>query len=177
MIRLATLEDRPHFLRLWSQYLQDQEKAGSRVLGNLNNLYQFLSYFEGYATGSQLGGTLLCQPSDAEEPVAVVMGGETGPEEFETDLGKTAMMWGIYVDPKFRGRGIGLKMIAESHKFLLEWGFDSVNTYTRTDNTDALKVAAEAGLSAYMIQQIVSLRDPKMLNNEEARKTLARGGE
>ena len=178
MIRSATLQDRPHFLRLWAQFTQDQEKAGSHMLANLNNLYRYLNHFEAYTMGSRLGSCLLCQPEDSDEPIAITMGGELGGgDEFDTNLGKVATMWGVYVSPEFRGRGIGLKLVAGGQKSLLELGFDVVETYTRAENSQAMTLGTESGTTVYAVQHVISLRDPKMLNNTEAKKTLARGGE
>ncbi len=174
MFRLATIDDRSHFLRLWAQHMTEQEKEGSHVTANLANLYRCLDLFEGYAMGSLFGMTVLCQPPGLE-PVGAVMAGELSvPDEFDTDLGKLATLWGVYVEPSHRGQGIGVKLFQEILQVGLEKGFDSVETHIRVKNEHGRRVAEAFGTAPYMQQHIASLRDPAILTNEQAQKALAR---
>ena len=176
MIRIAKLSDRPHFLRLWSRQLEEQEKEGSHLRSDMQNLYRCLDLFEAYTLGNDLGFCLLAQPDDAKEPIGAVMAGELlVPYPFKTDLGKLATLWGVYVDPPFRGRGLGVKLFQEALEVGLKLGFDSVETYVRTDNPHGQQVAESFGTKPYMVQSIASLHDPDLLSNEGAKRALARG--
>lgn len=175
MFRLAQLSDRPHFLRLWALHMTEQEKDGSHVLANMANLYRCLDKFESYAYGNLAGGTILYQPNPEAEPVGAAMGGELGvPDEFETDLGRLCTVWGVYVDPEYRGQGIGLKLLREILAEGLRQGFDSVETYVRLNNPQGQRAAEAFGCTPYMKQYVAVLRDPKILTNEEAQKALGR---
>lgn len=174
MLRLATLADRPHFLRLWALHMAEQEKDGSHVTANMSNLYRCLDKFEAYAYGNQLGMTILYQPGSEDDPVGVCMAGELGVDEFETDLGRLATFWGVYVDPEYRGRGLGLKLFQEILAEGLRRGFDSVETYVRLNNPHGQRMAEAFGCTPYMKQYIAPLRDPKILTSDEAQKALAR---
>jgi ribosomal protein S18 acetylase RimI-like enzyme len=155
--------------------MTQQEKAGSHLIPNLRNLYRCLDLFESYTGGSLYGLCLLAQPEDAEEPVGAVMAGELSvPDTYDTTLGKLATLWGVYVDTEFRGRGLGVKLFQEALKVGLEMGFDSVETYVLTGNEHGRRVARAFGTQPYAEQRIVSLRDPSVLNNDEAREALAR---
>ena len=174
MIRPAELSDRPHFLRLWSRMMTEQEKEGSHLKANLANLYRCLDLFEGYITGSLFGFCILYQPED-REPVGAVMAGELAvPDEFETDLGRLATLWGVYVDTPYRGQGIGVKLLARAYELGSEIGFDAVETYVRAGNTHGERMAEACDPTVYMRQHVSLLRDPKMFDNEEAQKALAR---
>lgn len=174
MFYLGKLSDRPHFLRLWSRHMTDEEKNGGHTIANLRNLYRCLDRFENYAYGSQLGMTVFYRPGPDKEPVGVVMAGELSPvDEFETDVGKLATLWGVYVDPEYRGQGLALKLFKRIWEEGLSRGFDAVETYVRFNNPHGKRVAEAFGCTPHMQQYIASLRDPKILTSEEAQKALA----
>jgi len=171
----GVLEDRPHFLRLWAGFLDEQRKSGSHVLPNLKNLYMCLEHFENYAAGRIRGGTVFYSPGDELEPVAVVMGGDRGiPDEWETDLGIMATLWGVYVEPEYRGQGIAIKLFRELFRVGLEQGIDSIDTCVLAGNQHGEEVAEAFGTQFYARQFIVSLQHPEILTNERARKGLDR---
>jgi ribosomal protein S18 acetylase RimI-like enzyme len=140
MIRTATLADRPHFLRLWAEFMAEQEKEGSYILATTRNLYRMLENFESYVTGGTDG---VCMFWEAEgQPVAIVLTGYcSGAEEWETSLGRIATLWGVYVQPSYRGKGIALKLFAHGVEVGKELGFDTLETHVRSDNTHGLRTA------------------------------------
>jgi ribosomal protein S18 acetylase RimI-like enzyme len=173
MIRSATLQERPAFMRLWAEHLEEQEKDGSHLLATRGNLYRFLDYFESYIGGSLFGLCVVCEVDD--DLVGVVLAGEFAtPDNWETSLGKLGTLWGVYVIPPFRGRGIGVKLFARAKEMGVEMGFDTIETYIRVNNPQGKAVAAAAGTAVYIQQHLISLHDPKVLTNEAALKGLAR---
>jgi len=175
MIRQATLHDRPHFLALWSEYMTEQEKAGGHILANRRNLYQHLDIFESYVEGVVPGTCLLWEPGTTEIPVGLTLAGEfAGGEEWERSLGKVASLWGVYVQPAYRGQGIAVKLFQRALGIGLELGFDTIETYVRTENEHGQRVAKAFGTVPHLEQHIIPLRDPRVLNNDEARRALGR---
>ncbi len=175
MIRLGTFEDRPHFLWLWARLLESQRKLGSPVLPNLCNLYHCLDAFESYTGGNVPGCVVFWWPKESEEPVGVVMGGaELAPNHWETDLGRLATLWGVYVDPEYQGQGIGLKMFVEILRVGRELGFDSVETHIISGNEHGREIAEASGARPHNSQYFLSLRDPETMKNEAAQRGVAR---
>lgn len=175
MIRRGRMEDRPHFLRLWARFLEEQRKLGSHVLPNLRNLYHCLEAFESYTAGNVPGGVVFWWPKDLDGPVAGVMGGANlGPNDWDTDLGQLATLWGVYVDPEYQGQGIGLKIFGEIAKIGVEMGFDSVETFVIEGNGPGAEIAVASGAKPHTQQYFMALRDPETMNSEAARHGLAR---
>jgi GNAT superfamily N-acetyltransferase len=105
-IRQATLNDRATFLALWKDFLIEHVKLGGHIEICDENLLAYLGLFESYIVGSLFGGTFIAW--EGEEPVGILMGGETPPGGFYTrsTRGKTCTVWGIYVVPEHRRKGI-----------------------------------------------------------------------
>lgn len=174
MIHQATLSDRPDFLRLWSEHMTEQEKDGSHMLGSTKNLYRSLESFESYTTGAVSGMCLLWETADKERVAIAMVGGFAGLDEWETNMGNIATFWGVYVQPSYRGQGICVKLFQKALEIGLEIGFDTVETYVRVNNPHGQRVAKAFGVQPYMQLHLISLRDPKVLNNDEAREALGR---
>ena len=162
MIRNATLQDRPHFLRLWSAYLREQQKEGSHLLADNHNLYRFLGFFESYVTGARAG---VCPLAIVDEKVVgLCMGGELlSLDEWHTDLGRIFTFWGIYVEPEYRGQHLSGQLFSKCLESGLELGADTVETYVRTANKQGQGVARLFGTHAYIEQHIADLRGPEVL--------------
>ncbi len=173
MIRTATLTDRSTFLLLWSEHMVEQEKDGSHLLATTRNLYKHLETFESYVTGCTNGTCIFYEVND--KPIALVLAGAfQGLDEWETDMGKIATVWGVYVQPSYRGQGMAVKLFQQCLKTALEMGFDSVETYVRVNNAHGQRVAKAFGTTPYLQQHLVSLKDPAVLGNDEAREALGR---
>ncbi len=158
MIRSATIRDRPQFLYLWGKFLSDQRKNGSHLLDTPRNLHQFQGYFESYTFGALHGMVLFWHPEGEPEPVAVVMAGEEAhPSVWETDLGRMAILWGVWVDPEFRGQGITAKLFARAKVLGEEIGFETVETQVRLGNDHGERVALAFGTRAHSEVHFVTL--------------------
>lgn len=176
MIRQATLDDRPEFLRLWQAYLTTQRKEGNYLWDNLHNLHLFLGFFEAYVQGSLKGCVVLCQPEEVDHPVGVAMGGQTVDRpEWETDLGETAILWGLYVEPEYRGRGISAKLFQRAREYGLSVGIQTIETVILDVNAPGKAAADLVGLTSNSRGYLLRLEDPGILSSSVARQALAKG--
>lgn len=159
MIRLSTLQDRPHFLRLWQSFLTDQRKQGSLVHDSMNNLYLELGKFEDYTLGSRLGGCLFWLPKEEDKPEGLVLWGEHPVEsQLDTDVGKVCFLHGVYVEEAHRKLGITKQLFAEALKIGLVQGFDSVETFALADNEAGKASALGFGTKCHMYYYIRKFR-------------------
>lgn len=150
MIRLATPGDRPQFMALWAEFLTDQRKQGSHIHDSVHNLNIYRGYFDAYTRGSLMGDCFLWFPDDApEEPQGVLLVGEDwSPDNMETDLGKTAKGWGVYVRPAYRGRGVGEQLRRASVPVGLRRGCDTVENLVLATNKPGELFATAMGFGS-----------------------------
>ena len=173
-IRETTYQDRQDFLRLWAEYLTEQRKQGSFTHDSKRNLMNFRSYFDSYTLGNLHGFTLFWTPAESEAPQGVVMAGEDwgGMSEWDTDREKTAVLWGVYVRPEYRGKGIGLELEFAALPVGLRLGFTHVETMVRTGNEHGSDMAFGFGTKPYAALHLADLRDiQKSLDSIEQEKT------
>ena len=168
-IREAVYEDRAIFLRLWASYLSDQHKNGSMTLDTNRNLINFRSYFDAYTLGDLDGFILLWTPPESEDPQGVVMAGEDtgGSKWWDVAHEKTAILWGVYVDPEYRGKGIGLQLEFAALPVGLRIGFTHVETMVRTVNEHGSDMAFGFGTAPYATMHIADLREVQTALNKE----------
>lgn len=175
MIRNATMQDRTRFLQLWGAHILEQEKDGSKLLATTANLYKFLDYFESYIQGSLFGAVAIAEVEG--KAVGVCMGGEfASPDTWDTTLGKLANVWGVYIEPSHRGKGLGVKLFAFISERGRELGFDAVETYVRVDNEHGQRVAKAFGTQVYIQQHIAPLYGNEIMSNDLAQAALSREG-
>ena len=159
MIKLATLQDRPHFIHLWQAFLTDQRKQGSHVHDSLHNVYLELGIWESYVTGQTSGGCLFWYPKDEGPPEGLVIWGEDAtPAVRETDLGRVCFLHGVYVSEEYRKQGVTKRLFAEALKEGLSQGFDSVETFVLTVNEAGTQSALGFGTEPYMQYHIRKCR-------------------
>lgn len=125
-IRTATLADRAVFLSLWKDYMIAQAKAGGPIEVCDENLLAFLGLFESYIGGSLFGATLIAWEDDTA--VGLLMGGESPSSGFHlrTTAGKVCTLWGVYVQPEHRRKGIGWALQDLGPKTARKMGFDTM---------------------------------------------------
>ena len=119
-LRAATAKDRKTFMTLWRAYQQDQYDSGGDILPNQHNAMEALSLFQGYTNGYLKGVVVLAE--DDGEPVGVAMIGEGhsgGGPCFEL-RGQSwfVTVWGDYVVPSHRRRGVSHKMLNYCQEYL-----------------------------------------------------------
>ena len=165
MIRLATLDDRPHFLRLWALLLEEQHKGGSQVLPTTNNLYLCLEAFENYTTGRENGVAIFWWPEDCEEPVGITMGGEDIKfNRWDTELDKLGTMWGIYVDPSYRKAGVAGKLLDELvNNAIAKLGFTHAEIHVLESNVASRTLTESFAGKPFLYHYILPLNDAKSI--------------
>jgi GNAT superfamily N-acetyltransferase len=125
-IRRATIKDRATFLGLWKEFMLEQEKLGSPVRVTDDNLRLYANLFESYEIGSLFGACLLAYQKD--RPVGLILAGEQPPGglPLETKYGKSATLWGVYVQPEYRRQGIAKKLQDAGPTVLRTMGFKTL---------------------------------------------------
>jgi GNAT superfamily N-acetyltransferase len=128
ILRFADYRDRPKFLKLWKSFMHEEQQLGSLVHPSDYNLRQHCQLFESYTGGSLFGLCVLAEVG--EEPVGILMVGEDYPGGLvlETDLGKSAQVWGVYVDPAYRKTGLAHRMQDFGLPETMKLGFDTVTS-------------------------------------------------
>jgi len=160
MIHEATLTDRPHFMRLYSEFQKSQSEKGSHFLPSIHNLNLSKGMFESYAMGKTEGFTLLWTPKDKESPVALLLAGmELLPSPWELDLGKTAILWAVYVEPEYRGQGITMKLFQKARELGIGIGIETIITYVLEGNSHGDRVATAFGTRPMLSEHHIKLLD------------------
>lgn len=158
LVREATLSDRSHFCSIYMEFLKDQHEGGSHLLPTLHNLFLFRELFESYVSGSLYGLCIFWWPQEDDSPSGVVLAGEDQfPSDWDTDLGKTANLWGVYVQPTHRGQGITMKLFQRSLEIGRDMGIETIRTYVKAGNIHGERVALAAGTSSHMEEHYLSM--------------------
>jgi GNAT superfamily N-acetyltransferase len=120
-IRRAKPEDKKLAMKLWAEYLGNEAliNAGG-VPPTEHNMEVFGNVFDAYVSGEHDGVVLL----HAED--AILMWGDPGGQLFESELGRQAQGWGVYVREKLRGKGVAHAMQTKAVNILRDMKFDSV---------------------------------------------------
>jgi len=98
--------------------MEQQAKEGSLILPNDKNLQLFTELFKLYVTGKLVGLVLLI--SDDSKDIGIHMDG-VPPSAPELTIGKYTMLWGDYLEPEYRGKGI----THELYKVAMEWTYEN----------------------------------------------------
>ena len=158
-IKPATLANRGHFLYLWKRYMEESAEQGSHVLANDSNLREFLYIFESYCAGSMFGVVEMAW-GPSSKPLGITMAGEyPGGPRLETTLGRTAIVWGVYVDPEYRQSGMATSLTDAGALNLLKQNFDSIYSDVLAGNEAGLANAKSNGtvIRAHSISRALSL--------------------
>ena len=138
-VRRAKPQDRKLFLKLYKEHLESVQYEPGRALPTERNLEVIGRVFDSYVSG-ELDGVVLLVAQDA-----MLMHGEQGEPLLETNLGRTATGWGIYVRENLRGRGVIQKMYKRSKTLLREMGFDHVYGCVSVDTGPGRRATEKAG--------------------------------
>ena len=118
-VRQAMLQDEDSFRRLWWKFNEQQAKEGSLILPNRHNLEVHVDLFRAYVSGLDEGLVLFA--SDGPKDVGVWMEGVPGP--LELSIGAYTMLWGVYYEPEYRGKGITHLLTEASMVWTRKHGF------------------------------------------------------
>jgi GNAT superfamily N-acetyltransferase len=148
-------------MRLFMEYLIEERKLGSHLKDNLHNLNYFRKYFDAYTVGSLFGECLFWFPNGENEiPKAFALVGEQWkPVGWDSDLGRTCMIWGLYVEPEYRGQGIGLQLGKYGIKRGMEIGFDTVETIVLTDNIYGENSTLKFGTKPFATYHLANIKE------------------
>ena len=135
-LRLATYQDRPTFLRLWRPFMEEEARHGGQVEATDGNLLEYLRLFDSYTRGSLFGICLLAQGDPNTPPVGCLLGGEAPPGGLNLTLshGKAATLWGVYVEPQARRKGLAGRLQDRGQLEAGRLGFDVVVSGVHTKN-------------------------------------------
>ena len=141
--------------------MADIHEAGSFILPTEDNLREYLRLFESYIAGAYHGFCLL--GFDDTRPVGCLLIGEESPGtlNLKTKIGTSAALWGVYIEPEYRGSHLAWTLQDTGRPLIKQLGFDSVVTmvlkgYGAAEN-NAFNWAGEAQQYAAMI--VVPLGD------------------
>lgn len=158
--RLATKKDRTLFAQLWKEFLEEEYADGGDLPPTKHNVMEAMSLMYGYADGYYRGAC--CLAEDDGEAVAIALAGESpgGGLQFEyrnSDKGRTATVWGVYVKPSHRQKNIG-------HE-ILNWGRTTDNMkcfkyYTSSVRNRELPLINATHYGANVVSVIISWEDP-----------------
>ena len=138
-VRKAKPEDRKLFLKLFKEHLEAIEGEPGRILPTEKNLEVVGRIFDTYVN-KDLQGIVLLVAQDA-----FLIHGEQGPPLFETNLGKTATSWGVYVREPLQRQGVYQAMYKRAKKLLKEMEFDSVIGFVMAEGGPGLGASKKVG--------------------------------
>ena len=159
-VRLAKWTDRHTFFQMWRPLLEVQHSLGSIVLPTDHNLREFGQMFESYTVGSLFGLGVVAEVGD--KPVGFLLfGEEIGGLNVETSVGRTGIVWGSWVDPAWRRRGISHQMLTFGYGEAHQMGFRCVMSSVLLDSKEANANALNyPGVKAYATMIYNQLEDP-----------------
>ena len=119
-VRRAMLQDEASFRVLWQRFAMQQFDEGSLILPTHYNLNIHTALFRSYVSNPATGLVLLV--TDGAKDVGLHMEGviQGG---FELSIGPYTMLWGDYLDPEYRGKGISHLIYEAAMKWTYEHGF------------------------------------------------------
>lgn len=158
-MRVASLRDLPLWAPLWAEYVTEYYEKGGTVPPSRANLDTFVSLYRSYVEGSLFGFPLLAEVGDS--PAGVLLFGESPYGlGLETTRGRTGTLWGTFVKPEYRRRGISHMMQDFGFERARELGFAHCISYVRQGEPAAEANAFQWGgpVTSRGTEIVVSLR-------------------
>jgi GNAT superfamily N-acetyltransferase len=155
-VRRARVGDKRLFLKLWTEYLNDQKllDAGG-VPPTEHNMSIFEQLFDSYVSGEYDGVVLL----HAED--AVLLWGDPGGQLFESDYGRQAQGWGLYVRDHLRQKGVGEALQRKAVNILKSMQFDVVCGNIDPENKSAYEANIKFGFKPKIMLTYYDLKETK----------------
>lgn len=146
--RFASAEDLPIFEKMLRAYLLEESETGSRMLFTRRTMDWYRTLGRSYVLGALFGSIVLAvvESEVGSQVVGFVLEGEDeGEPRLDTNLGRRAQMWIVWVDPAHRRAGAALDMLRFGCPRLVELGFETMGMGTREENSGAQALAKALG--------------------------------
>ena len=142
-MRLRVREAKPRdlglFKKLWVQFMENQQAYDADVGVTERNIELYCNMFDHFVNNPEDGIVLFIGEN------AVLMWGSAGDSPFETNCGRTATAWGVFVEDKLRGKGAGDLLRQHAKKVLYDRGFDTVLGCVLKDNIHGYNSNKDSG--------------------------------
>lgn len=149
--RLAVAADLPVIEEMLRSFLLEQLAQGSPVQVTRRTMTWYRDLVRSYVRGSLFGVVVLAL--EGEQPVGLAVAGEdVGEPRLDTSYGRTAVVWGAWVEPAHRKQGTALAMLSYGQPFLMEQGFVGAVMSAREDNREAEALISSFG--AHLVERI-----------------------
>lgn len=155
--RLALSSDLGAFEEMLRAFLLEQAAAGSTVQVTRRTVDWYRDLARSYVLGSLFGVLVLAEEG---APVGFALAGEDlGQPRLDSDLGRQAAVWAVWVNPAHRKHGTGLAMLSFGRPLLVDQGFQTAVTSVREGNVEG--DALTRGFGARPMEQLfrVALRE------------------
>lgn len=149
-VREAKPRDIGLFKKLWKDFLVEQQSLGSIVKGDSDRTNEVYSNVFNMYVGEEPSyqGVVLFIGE-----IAVVMAGDNGIDAEFTIGTRPANVFGVYVAPDHRGKGLATKLYEEAFKRLKTMGFDAVYGTIINDNVGSVKTLEKAAGNATAVPE------------------------
>ena len=140
----------PAFIDMLGDYLEEESSNGSELSPSVRN-FNFLAEIARLYLFGQIDGVVLLAGE-----VGFLLWGKA-PNQLDYRWGKTAVGWGTYVRPGFRGQGISKALREEGKRQLRNKGFAVVLGAVLVGNTAGKESGIKAGFEIYREQGVLRL--------------------
>ena len=154
VIREATAQDYPTFLKLWISFLENQLLMGGDVLPTPKTISFFTVVFNAYITGERRGVVLL-----AGDYGVSLWGEDMGESPIDCKYVPLARGWGIYVTPEYRRKGLSTQLYEYGARRMAEMGFSYVCGMILINNDVSLQGLAKYETQTPSVLHIKALGD------------------
>lgn len=143
--RLATLADLPAIGKANWAWLEEQAAAGGPLLPTPRSQRVHMDLVEAYLQGEREG--LVVMAESGPRQVGVALAGEPwSAGGYDTQFGKTATIWLVWVHPDWRKSGVGLGMLQWGRPIVLSRGFKTAVCTTLHMGTGGAQLARAFGI-------------------------------
>jgi hypothetical protein len=160
MFRNAQLEDRPVFIQLFTEYLEELKQYGGELEPDLETLRSARGLFDNYTNGDLAGVCVLFDPPGEGVQGFTLVGSSGGIPMFpKRKFGKLATAWAIYLQPKWREKRIAQGIWLNTGKKLLALGFDTLIGDILVKNKVSQVACTGVGWEPHSVNYIRTLKE------------------
>ncbi|ESP88224.1 GNAT family N-acetyltransferase [Candidatus Halobonum tyrrellensis] len=143
-VETADADDAERVADLWVDLAADQRAYGSHLRAADNR-----AVARDAATRHGVSGGLTVARADGDVVGFVMFAPETGSYEQDVERG---VVHNIYVEPAYRGRGVGGRLLAAAEEALAAAGANVVSLEVMADNDDARRFYERAGYEPHRVE-------------------------